>query len=155
MFPTDEMKSRLSYMHQRTSPQIRERDHLHRHALSVTANLRSTIFNSGSTGCFAKPTEYCKRLAALLNDGTSLTTGNRILRPESVDEFFKNHIPNMPNLARQPIPDAKPELTNPILSYIHSCTINLRAGVLRAWSRLNQVQPDVELTLIGGRVFQM
>ena len=53
-------------------------------------------------------------LAALLNDGTSPTTGKQILKPESVQEMFRNQIPQFPDFARNAIPDARPDLTNPI-----------------------------------------
>lgn len=38
----------------------------------------------------------------------------QLLRKETVDEMFRNQIPNFPNASRQPIPAAKPDLTNPI-----------------------------------------
>lgn len=53
-------------------------------------------------------------LATLLNDGTSPTTGNQILRKETVDAMFENQIPNFPDFGRQGIPPAKSDLTNPI-----------------------------------------
>lgn len=53
-------------------------------------------------------------LATLLNNGTSPTTGATILKPETVEEMFKNQLPDMPNFSRQGIAAAKPDLTNPI-----------------------------------------
>lgn len=50
----------------------------------------------------------------LLNDGTCPRTGVQLLRKETVDEMFRNQIPNFPNASRQGIPAAKPDLTNPI-----------------------------------------
>lgn len=50
----------------------------------------------------------------LLNDGTCPRTGSKLLRKETVDEMFSNQIPRFPNYSRQSIPDAKPDLTNPI-----------------------------------------
>lgn len=50
----------------------------------------------------------------LLNDGTCPRTGVQLLRKETVDEMFRNQIPNFPNASRQSIPAAKPDLTNPI-----------------------------------------
>lgn len=114
MFPGEEMKKHLAYLHQRSGPQLRVRDHLHRRALSAKHHHHSQIFNSAGAGCFAQPAEYTKILAALLNDGLSPTTGHRILRKESVDELLKNQIPQFPQFGRVPIPDAKPDLTNPI-----------------------------------------
>lgn len=52
-------------------------------------------------------------LATLLNDGTSPTTSKQILKPETVNEMFKNQIPQFPDFARAGIPAAKPEYTNP------------------------------------------
>jgi CubicO group peptidase (beta-lactamase class C family) len=53
-------------------------------------------------------------LAILLNHGTSPKTGAQILQKSSVDEMFRNQIPEFPNYGRQSIPAAKPDLTNPI-----------------------------------------
>jgi hypothetical protein len=53
-------------------------------------------------------------LATLLSNGTSPITGAQILQQSTVDEMFKNQIPNLPNFARNGIPDSKPWLTNPI-----------------------------------------
>ncbi|CAN9121607.1 unnamed protein product [Alternaria sp. RS040] len=53
-------------------------------------------------------------LAMLLNDGTSPTTGAKILSPSTVEVMFQNQITQFPNFARQNIPAAKPDLTNAI-----------------------------------------
>lgn len=53
-------------------------------------------------------------IATLLNDGTSPKSGAKILSKSTVDEMFRNQIPNFPNFARQGIPAAKQDLTNPI-----------------------------------------
>jgi hypothetical protein len=50
----------------------------------------------------------------LLNDGVSPATGKRLLKEETVEEMFRNQIPEFPDFASQSIPTAKPELTNPI-----------------------------------------
>ncbi|KAL1961722.1 hypothetical protein VTN77DRAFT_1122 [Rasamsonia byssochlamydoides] len=114
--PTESMKKNLAYMNQRApNGQLSLRDHLLHRALIVnTAEEVKGYFNSGGAGCFGKPQEYCKILATLLNDGTSPTTGKQILRKETVDEMFRNQIPEFPDFGRQGIPDAKPDLTNPI-----------------------------------------
>ncbi|KAK3937752.1 beta-lactamase/transpeptidase-like protein [Diplogelasinospora grovesii] len=118
MIPTAEMKSKLAHMHFRdTNGKIQPRDHPFRLPLVVDQTDKAAVaavFNSGGAGMFAKPQEYCKVLAVLLNDGTCPRTGVKILRKETVDEMFKNQIPNFPNYARQGIPAVKPELTNPI-----------------------------------------
>lgn len=53
-------------------------------------------------------------LAVLLNNGTCPKTGVQILREETVEEMFRNQIPQFPDYSRQGIPAAKPDLTNPI-----------------------------------------
>ena len=53
-------------------------------------------------------------LATLLNNGTSPTTGARILAEATVDEMFRNQIKEFPNFGGQGIPASKPDLTNAI-----------------------------------------
>lgn len=107
------------------------RDHLLHRPLVVTdqADIASCV-NSGGAGCFAKPQDYCRKyarpeprvvltciaeiLAMLLNDGTSPTTAEQILRKETVDMMFQNHISSFPEFGRQGIPPAKADLTNAI-----------------------------------------
>lgn len=48
----------------------------------------------------------------LLNDGVSSQTGNRILQKSTVDEMFRNQIPQFPDFGRQGITAAKKHLTN-------------------------------------------
>lgn len=116
MFPTSEMRARLAYMNARspegkTSP----RDHLlHRPLCMFNAEEIKTCVNSGGAGCFAAPREYVKILAALLNDGTSPITGAKLLEKSTVDEMFKNQIPQFPDFGHKGIPPSKPDLTNPI-----------------------------------------
>jgi hypothetical protein len=43
-------------------------------------------------------------IAALLNHGTSPTTGKQILKPETVTKMFQNEIPHLPNFGRQGYP---------------------------------------------------
>ncbi|KAL1959935.1 hypothetical protein VTO42DRAFT_603 [Malbranchea cinnamomea] len=116
MFPNAAMKAKLAYMHSRApNGQLSGRDHLLRRPLIVSSEAEvKNCLNSGGAGCFAKPQEYCQILATLLNDGTSPTTGAQILQKSTVDEMFKNQIPEFPNFGRQSIPAAKPDLTNPI-----------------------------------------
>jgi len=116
MFPTKSMKANLAYMNYRSPDgQLHRRDHLHRRPLIVESaeDIKATI-NSGGAGCCAKPQEYAQILAALLNDGTSPRTGKQILRKETVDEMFRNQIPQFPDFGRQGIPASKPDLTNAI-----------------------------------------
>jgi len=130
MFPTLEMKSRLAHMHQKENGKIRGRDHILRRPLICEEDQVKDVYNSAGAGCFARPLEYCRRLfealadfradssteiiAALLNDGQSPTTGNRILEAATVQEMFSNQIPHMPNFGRQGIPASKPDYTNPL-----------------------------------------
>jgi len=96
MFPTKEMIDNLAYMHQRDAIGIlHERDHLYRRALRAkTQEEKDRIFNSAGAGLFARPNEYIKVLAVLLNDGKSPTTGAQILKPETVKMMFENQIPD-------------------------------------------------------------
>jgi len=116
MFPTDDMKKNLAFMHQRWPEKdgSEERDHMYREPLiAQTEHEKKHIFHSGGAGAYAKPTEYVQVLAALLNDGKSPKTGAQILKKETVDAMWENQVPSMPDFARQGIPAAKPEQTNP------------------------------------------
>ncbi len=130
MFPTDEMKSRLAFMHQKQDGKIRTRDHLLRRALTAPNDEKDKIFNSAGAGCFARPLEYCgawnrtqnpklstdsqpEILATLLNGGKSPTTSARILSSDSVDTFLTNHVPQFPDFGRQNIPAAYPQGNDP------------------------------------------
>lgn len=118
MIPSHEMRAKLAYMHHRSPDgSLRPRDHLLRQPLVVDPNDKAEvgrIFNSGGAGMFAKPRDYCKVLAVLLNDGTCPKTGVKLLEKKTVDEMFRNQIPQFPNFSRQGIPAAKPDLTNPV-----------------------------------------
>jgi CubicO group peptidase (beta-lactamase class C family) len=117
MFPTESMKKNLAYMHQRwpgDPTKCEERDHMYREPiLAKHEHDKKHIFHSGGAGAFAQPREYVQVLATLLNDGKSPITGAQILKKETVEEMFKNSIPQFPDFARQGIPAAKPEQTNP------------------------------------------
>ncbi|KAL3465216.1 beta-lactamase/transpeptidase-like protein [Aspergillus heterothallicus] len=118
MIPNRDMRSRLAYMNHRNSEgKCRGRDHLLRLPLVVDPDNEEEVkrvFNSGGAGMFAKPGDYCKVLAVLLNDGTCPRTGIQLLTKQTVDEMFTNQLPQFPNYGRQPIPASKPDLTNPI-----------------------------------------
>lgn len=117
MVPTPEMKKEMAYMHQKWpgSSEAEERDHIYREPIvAETDDEKKHLFHSGGAGAYAKPTEYVQVLAALLNDGKSPKTGAQILKKETVEDMWKNQIPDHPDYARQGIPQAKPEQTNPL-----------------------------------------
>lgn len=113
--PSSSMRSNLVTVSQ-TLPDgtAEDTDHLCRRAIRHAELGEKDIFHAGGGGGFANPGEYCRILAALLNDGLSPTTQNRILSKHSVDEMFTNQIKNFPDFGRQGIPASKPWLTNPI-----------------------------------------
>jgi CubicO group peptidase (beta-lactamase class C family) len=119
MFPTDDMKRDLAYMHQKwpgaTTPgKTEERDHMYREPLLAETDAdKARLFHSGGAGAFGRPRDYVQVLVALLNDGTH-PNGAQILKKESVEDMWKNQIPDMPDFARKGIPAAKAEQTNPI-----------------------------------------
>ncbi|KAH6896636.1 beta-lactamase/transpeptidase-like protein [Thelonectria olida] len=118
MIPSRAMREKLAYMHSRDPDgTLQPRDHLLRLPLVVDPDNESEtsgVFNSGGAGMFAKPQEYCRVLAVLLNDGTCPRTGAQILKKDTVDEMFRNQVPKFPDFGRQFIPAAKKDLTHPL-----------------------------------------
>ncbi|GAB1198514.1 hypothetical protein APSETT444_007837 [Aspergillus pseudonomiae] len=114
MIPTEEMKAKLAYLHQRTTDgQLSVRDHLLRRAMTVKSESDiKSYFNSGGAGCFSTAEDYSQILAVLLNNGTSPTTGKQLLKKETVDEMFRNQIENLPPLSEKHFPDAKADLSH-------------------------------------------
>ncbi|KAI4864320.1 beta-lactamase family protein [Hypoxylon rubiginosum] len=114
--PTQAMKDNLATMHARQADgKLVPRDHLQRRPLVVeTPEEIAGVFHSGGAGLFAKPQEYARILAVLLNDGACPRTGSRLLAKTTVDAMFANQIPRFPDFGRQGIPAAKPDLTNPL-----------------------------------------
>ncbi|OJJ75774.1 hypothetical protein ASPBRDRAFT_191980 [Aspergillus brasiliensis CBS 101740] len=114
-FPTTEMKLSLASMHQRAKDgTLSVRDHLYRYPLlPPNPGGEEDRFCMGGAGCFGKPIEFCRVLAALLNDGTSPHTGAKIVTPETVKEMFTDQIPTMPRYCNEYTPSGKPELANP------------------------------------------
>jgi CubicO group peptidase (beta-lactamase class C family) len=97
MFPPSSAQSNLASIHQRNpeSGELRVRDHFYGYSLKQdTPEKQDAYFQSGGAGLFAKPKEYVKILAAILNEGTSPTTGKQILKPESIELLWENQIPN-------------------------------------------------------------
>ncbi|KAF1366124.1 beta-lactamase/transpeptidase-like protein [Lizonia empirigonia] len=109
MFPPAPAQANLASIHQRdaTSGSLQARDHLYGAPLAQdTREKQDAFFQSGGAGLFAKPKEYVKMLAAILNQGTSPTTQKQILRPETVELFWENQIPDQyvpPPLKKLPI----------------------------------------------------
>ena len=60
MFPSQQMKDRLVFLHQKENGKIRTRDHLLRRPLICTQHEISQVYNSAGAGCFARPLEYCR-----------------------------------------------------------------------------------------------
>ncbi|PNP76703.1 hypothetical protein FNYG_10122 [Fusarium nygamai] len=118
MFPSHSMQAKLAHMHQRgPDGTLRPCNHPMRAPLVVDQNDKAKLenmFNSGGGGMFANARDYCKVLAVLLNDGTCPKTGAKLLEKQTVDEMFKNQIPQFPNFSRQGIQAARPDFTNPV-----------------------------------------
>lgn len=114
MIPSKDMRNRLAFMHTKSADgKLAPRDHVLQAPLVIDPDNKADvaqIFNSGGAGMFAKPQDYCKVLAVLLNDGTCPKTGTQILRKETVDEMFTNQVPQFPNFSRQGTPASKPDL---------------------------------------------
>lgn len=95
MFPTQKAQNHLAHMHQR-DPQgnLTKRQHLYSGPLSCPTDKQDAFLQSGGAGLFTKPKEYTKILAAILNEGTSPSTGKQILKKETVDLMWENQIPD-------------------------------------------------------------
>lgn len=96
MFPTEEMKKNLAYMHLRVADGklVRRPDgHLNQRPLQVLSEEeKKEVLNAGGAGCFARPNQYCQIIATLLNDGKHPGSGNQILKKETVDQMFTNQV---------------------------------------------------------------
>lgn len=80
---------------------LSDREHLWKAVFEAdTPEKQDKFFNSGGAGAFARPADYVKILAAVLNDGVSAKTGNRILKKETIDLMWENQIPQFPDFAR-------------------------------------------------------
>ncbi|KAF2031300.1 beta-lactamase/transpeptidase-like protein [Setomelanomma holmii] len=116
MFPTKDQQKYLAHMHQRDPDgTLEEREHLYKAPLTFsTKEQQDKALQSGGAGLFAKPKEYVKILAPLLNDGKSPLTGKTILKKETVDLMWENQIPNQPDFARNGPPPANSLLVNQV-----------------------------------------
>lgn len=97
MFPPESAHSNVASIHQRdpSTGELRTRDHFYGNPLKQdSTEKQDAFFQSGGAGLFAKPKEYVKLLATILNEGTSPTTGKQILKPETIELLWENQIPN-------------------------------------------------------------
>jgi CubicO group peptidase (beta-lactamase class C family) len=106
MFPTDSMRKNLAWMNMRNPADGKVHPNLNGHIvrpqlIAKSDAERKQIFNAGGHGCFAKPSEYVQIISCLLNDGKHAKSGHQLLKPETVDEMFKNQIPEFPDFGRQ------------------------------------------------------
>lgn len=116
IFPTAQMKKDLVFQNVRDPDgklSLNANGHINRRPLVATEpeDIKAT-FNSGGSGCFARPAEYCQIIAMLLNDGTHAKTGHQILKPETVKEMFTNQIEDMRDFGRHGLSSVKPLLSN-------------------------------------------
>ncbi|TVY85227.1 Acyltransferase LovD [Lachnellula suecica] len=136
LFPTQSMKANLAHLHLRDwmDGSAKETDHILHLPLVVEESEKPGIYNSGGGGGFSSPSDYCGKLfysqdlqvasthiqpnaeiiAALLNNGTSPTTSAKILQPTTVDEMFRNQIPQFPQFGRQGMSPIKPGYGFPV-----------------------------------------
>lgn len=118
MFPTDDMKSKLAYMHHRNPNtgklELAVDGHLNRAPLVATTDEeKAAVFQQGGAGCFARPSQYAQIISVLLNDGVHAPTGHRLLKKETIDLMFTNQVKD-PNYSRQGIDPPKLIYTNPL-----------------------------------------
>lgn len=102
------VKARLAGLHQRGKDgNISATPHL------IQLDESKIEVQYGGAGLFANAAEYCQVLIALLNHGTHPKTKAQILKPASVDELFKNRLPeNLVADLDRPFEAAIPEISN-------------------------------------------
>ncbi|EED20888.1 esterase, putative [Talaromyces stipitatus ATCC 10500] len=118
-FPNEEMKTRLVSMHRREPDgSLHVVGHVYQFPLSERKNpeMPEDRFCSGGGGCFGTMVDYCKIIAALLNNGIYAKTNTPILKPDTVDEMYKDHIPHCPRRPNLPSQTISPLITksNPL-----------------------------------------
>ncbi|OGM46211.1 hypothetical protein ABOM_004903 [Aspergillus bombycis] len=112
-YPTQNMKQRLAYMHQRAADgSLSVTDQLLRHALVKPVYATQEKLCMGGCGCFGTPREYSKILAMLLNKGTCPKTNEQILKSETIEQMFTDQIPQYPIYHNDYCQSAKPTLAN-------------------------------------------
>ncbi|KAM5443911.1 hypothetical protein MferCBS31731_001157 [Microsporum ferrugineum] len=114
-FLSGEMKSKLVTMHKRhPDGSLSPADaHPRQAVVNTETEEQESLFQSGGAGLFGTIRDYSRILAALLNGGTSPTTGNRILSADTVESMFQNQVPDMPDFASQLLSANSGELQPP------------------------------------------
>lgn len=92
--PTSDMRSRMTKMHTRDdSGKAIPRKHPLYHVFEEP-EVPEDYFHSGGGGLLSTVQDYTKIIAAMMNDGVSHTTLNRILMKDTIDQMFTNQIPD-------------------------------------------------------------
>lgn len=112
--PTESMKSQAVSISFRTKTgSLVPAPSLNQRPLSENQDWANSSFQYGGSGLYARPNQFIKLCAMLLNDGVSPHTHSRILSRASVDAMFTNQIPQWPNFGRDsPMTSVKPFLAN-------------------------------------------
>ncbi|EFX04583.1 beta-lactamase family protein [Grosmannia clavigera kw1407] len=87
--PSTDMRSRMAMFHRRADNLTAE-PHFYRPAREEGQD----YFQSAGAGLLSTVTDYSRVLAMLLGDGVSPHTQKRVLASETVDEMFRNQIPD-------------------------------------------------------------
>ncbi|KGO56661.1 Beta-lactamase-like protein [Penicillium expansum] len=112
-FPGLKMKDRLAYMHFRdANGALSVQDHICRNSLQSNPNISGHRFCMGGCGAFGTPLHYTKVLATILNDGTCPKTNYQLLKPETIQDMFTDHIPKFPIHRNELSHAAKANLAN-------------------------------------------
>ncbi|KAK9311008.1 beta-lactamase/transpeptidase-like protein [Lipomyces starkeyi] len=115
IIPTGNMKKHLVKMSYRLPDgTVIGIDHYLKDSLSDDASALRPVYHSAGAGLFAAPAEYCKILMAIANDGACAIRGTRILEKESVDEMFKNQVPDIPYFGATNFVSVRHELSNQV-----------------------------------------
>lgn len=112
--PCDKIKKNLVSLHQRDlqTGELSQIEQSMVYPLNDNPDIAAQSYQSGGAGIFAKPSEYVRIFAALLNKGTYAPTSAKLLSPETVAEMFTNQIPQWPDFARQGIPTTNNNVTH-------------------------------------------
>jgi len=116
MFPTKSMKAKLAYMNYRSPDgQLHRRDHLHRRPLIVeSAEISKPHLIVVAQAVMRNHKGMLRSWLHFLMMAPHLELANKFCERKTVDEMFRNQIPQFPDFGRQGIPASKPDLTNAI-----------------------------------------